>query len=70
MHMRKFEKELVQSLREALDHARGTKSGARVRLVVAPQTLASSAPIRDIDRGRLAADGSLANPVRSGRKQP
>jgi len=26
--------------------------------------------IADIGRGRLAADGPLANPVRSGRKQP
>jgi len=34
------------------------------------ETLESAAAIRDIGAGRLAADGSLANPVRSGRKQP
>ncbi len=34
------------------------------------KALAKDRGLRDIERGRLAVDVRLANPVRSGRKQP
>ncbi|GAB4353747.1 MAG: hypothetical protein Kow00114_03130 [Kiloniellaceae bacterium] len=52
------------------DGRKWRKSWGKVSRESIGRGLVPAGPMADIGGGRLAADGSLANPVRSGRKQP